>query len=149
MRADRFWSSVLSSSLLVLGALGKGRCCSVLALAQVLHILWVQTSSCLAWQVPAVCTQDGVGVEQGAAGEVGMSPAFCAPSCGDTCSLWSWSGCANSTCLSQLQLLLLTGKFGSALGRSSLLHREKRGWIMCLKSCRKGQIKPFILVLLF
>lgn len=58
-----------------------------------------------------------MGVELGAAGEVGMSSAFCAPSCGDPCSLWSpWSGCANSTCLSQLQLFLPTGKFESALG---------------------------------
>lgn len=55
-----------------------------------------------------------MGVEQG---EVGTSSAFCAPSCGSMCSSWSCcSGCANSTCLSQLQLFLFTGKFESALG---------------------------------
>lgn len=58
-----------------------------------------------------------MGVEQGATGELGMSSAFCAPSCGDTCSLRSCcSGCANSTCLSQLQLFLFPGRSDSALG---------------------------------
>lgn len=122
---------------------------ALFALAQVLHILWVETNHCLAWQVPAVCTGDGVGVEQGAAREVGMSSAFCAPSCGDTCSLWSWSGCANSTCLSQLQLFLLTGKFESALGMELSATKRIERLDNVFEILQEGKNQTFILVLLF
>lgn len=114
------------------------------ALAQVLHILWVEINHCLAWQVPVVCTWDWVGAEQGAAGEVGMSSAFCAPSCGNMCSFWSCcSDCANSTCLSQLQLFLLPGKFEPALGMELSATERIEGLDNMLEILQEGRNQTF------